>query len=117
MELHMESKDYLAIKALYTDKTGKLNYELFNKDLIKFAHTSSRVRAMIANKESVEDIRTYIVGMKLRHLLGNKNLTDEEALAICAELDNEYNKNIFKSLNEDIRQKLNANKKGKARRK
>ncbi len=114
--MDMETKNYLAVKALYTDKTGKLSYELLNKDLIKFGHTSSRVRAMIANKESVEDIRTYIVGMKFRHLLGDKNLTDEEALAICAELDNESQKNIFRNLNEDIRQKLNAGKKGKTRR-
>ena len=113
----MESKNYLAVEAVYRDKNGKVNYDLLNKDLIKFGHTSSRVRAMIANKESVEAIRTYIVGMKFRNIIGNKNLSDEECMEIATELDQVYEKGIFKALNEDIRQKLNANKKGKARRK
>ena len=113
----MDIRDYCnAIKALYTDKTGKFNADLLNKALIKFAHTSSRVRAMTANKESAEDIRNYVVGTKFRHLLGNRMLTDEEILAIAGELDAESHKGLFKALNEDIRQRLNAGKKG-ARRK
>ena len=113
----MENKKYVQIlKALYTDKNGKLSFDLLNKDLIKFAHTSSRVRAMTANKESAEDIRNYVVGTKFRHLLSNRMLTDEEILAIAGELDAESHKGLFKALNEDIRQRLNAGKKG-ARRK
>ena len=112
----MENKEFFpAIKALYTDKTGKFNPDLLNKDLIKFAHTSSRVRKMTADKESAEDIRNYVIAMKFRNLLGNKMLTDEEVLAVAEALDAESERSIFKALNEDIRQRLNAGKKGNRR--
>ena len=107
----MNEKYYSALEAYYTDKSGKLSYDLLNKDLIKFAHSSSYVRAMITNRESVETIRNYVLVMKFRHILGDKNLTEEIALELAGMLDDAYSKGAFKAFNDEIRKKQNANKK------
>lgn len=107
----MNEKYFAALEAYYTDKNGKLSYDLLNKDLIKFAHSSSYVRAMISNRESVETIRNYVLVMKFRHILGDRNLSQEDALELAAKLDEAYSKNAFKAFNEMIRQKLNAGRK------
>ncbi len=50
LEAAVDSKEYEKIVDAYTDKDGKLSYALLNRDLIKFAHCSSKVRDMIGSK-------------------------------------------------------------------
>lgn len=107
----VDSKDYKAVVKKYSDKSGKLSYDLLNRDLIKFAHSSSKVRSMIAEKESEKKIRLYVIATKFRAISGNKNLTDAQAQKIAELLDEVSPKGVFKEFNSDIRAKLTAAKK------
>lgn len=110
-EVVVSGKDYKEIVKKYTDKSGKLSYDLLNRDLIKFAHSSSKVRAMIAEKESEKKIRLYITGAKFRSITGNHDLTDAQVQKIADLLDEVSTKGVFKEFNADLRAKLKAAKK------
>ena len=101
-EIIVDSADYQKIVEAYTDKNGKLSYELLNKDMIKFAHSSSIVRKMIDNGESIDDIRLYVAGAKFRTITGNKNLTDDQVLIIIELLDEVSPKGVFKEFNSEL---------------
>ena len=98
----------------YTDKNGKLSYELLNKELITFAHKSTIVKGYIDEGKSVKFIREYIVGNKFRNIAGDPNLTDEEIQMICDRLDEAYTKGVFKDLNEELKQ-MSSKAKGKGK--
>ena len=98
----VDSMDYQKIIEKYTDKNGKLSYDLLNKDMIKFAHSSSIVRKMIADGESIEAIRLYTVGSKFRSITGNKELTDAQVLKIVELLDEVSPKGVLKEFNGEI---------------
>ena len=53
-----------------------ISYPLLNKDLIQFAHRSSKVRKMLIDGERVEAIRLYITGTKFRNITGDPELTN-----------------------------------------
>ena len=106
VEEAVDSKEYEKIVDTYTDKSGKLSYALLNKDLIKFAHCSSKVRDMIGGKASEDDIRLYIVGNKFRNITGNRDLTDGQVLKMAELLDEVSPKGVFRELNDELRQKL-----------
>lgn len=106
VEAVVDSKEYQKLVDAYTDKTGKLSYALLNKDLIKFAHCSSVVREMIADKASVDEIRLYVVGSKFRKVTGNRNLSDEQVLKMAELLDEVSPKGVFRELNDELRRKL-----------
>ena len=108
----IDSADYQKVYDKYTDKEGKLSYELLNRDLIKFAHSSSTVRRMIEDGESTNTIRTYIVTSKFRTVTGNKNLTEEQAMKIAELLDEVSPKGVFKELDAELR-RMSSAKKGK----
>ena len=110
-EVIVDSAEYQKIVDYYTDKNGKLSYTLLNKDMIKFAHSSSVVRKMIEDDESVDNIRLYTVGTKFRNITGNKNLTDAQVLKIMDLLDEVSPKGAFREFNEEIRRSLNTRKK------
>ena len=101
-----DSEEYRCIISAYTDKYGKFSYELLNKDLIKFTHTSSVARKMFADMASAADIRKYVVRTKFRNITGNSELSDDEVNKIAALLDEMNPKGLFKDLNDDIRKKL-----------
>lgn len=107
----VSSKDYKEVVKKYSDKTGKLSYDLLNRDLIKFVHTSSKARAMIAAKESEKAIRAYATGTKFRSVTGNRQLTDEQVEKISELLDEVSPKGVYKELNAEIRALLKAAKK------
>ena len=105
------SEAYLKIVTKYTDKSGKLSYDLLNKDFIKFAHSSSIVRDMIAEGESAAAIRKYIAGVKFRDIADDHDLSDDEIQRIIKLLDDASPKNVFKELNDMLRKQLGAQKK------
>ena len=99
----VDSREYDAIVAHYSDKNGVLSYELLNRDLIRFAHQSSIVRKKIADKVSADDVRLYITGTKFRTITGNSRLTDAQILKISELLDEVYPKGVFRDLNNELR--------------
>ena len=110
-EVAVKKADYKKVADKYTDRRGKVSYELLNKDLIKFAHLSSIVRSMIEAGATEKSIRTYVVGTKFRNITENRDLTDEQALKIAEMLDEEHAKSVFKEFNSELRKKLAAAKK------
>ncbi len=104
-EVIVDSEEYEAIVEKYTDKSGKLSYDLLNKDMIKFAYSSSRVRKMIDEGESVEDICLYVVSTKFRNVVGNPDLTDAQIRKMIELLDAVRPKGVFKDFNNEIRKK------------
>ena len=109
-EVVVDSAEYQKIVDKYTDKNGKLSYDLLNKDLIKFTYSSSKCRKMISDGWSIEDIRLYAAGTKFRNITGNRELTDAQVLKIIELLDEVSPKGVFKEYNEELRKMRAARK-------
>ena len=105
-EVEVDSFVYQDLIDQYTDKTGKFSYDLFNKDLIRFAHRSSVVRDMIEEKESAKKIADYIFRNKVRNITKNDGLTNAEINEIHEVLDDLNPKGLLKDLNAEIRKLL-----------
>ncbi len=106
----VDSADYQKIVDRYTDKTGKLSYPLLNKDMIQFAHRSSKVRKMYEDKEKADAVRLYVTGTKFRNITKDPKLTDAQILLITELLDEVSPKGVFRELNEEIRKNLRGKK-------
>ncbi len=102
----VSSEEYNAVVRKYTDSEGRLSYDLLNRDLIRFAHRSSTVRAMASAGEGVDAIRLYITGTKFRSITKNNNLTDAQILRISALLDEAYPRGVFQELNKELRRMI-----------
>ena len=111
-EIPVDLAAYDKLVAKYTDKTGKLSYELINKDLIKFAHSSKTVHSMLEEGDSVKKIRTYIVSTKFRNVTGDKKLSEAQAVKMGELLDEVSPKSLFKPLDSELR-KMSAEQKKK----
>lgn len=109
-EAIVDSADYEKIVVKYSDKGGKLSYDLLNRDMIKFLHSSSVARKMVEDGESVEAIRLYSVGAKFRGITGNHDLTDAQVLKIVELLDEVSPKGVFTEFNGEIRKSLKSAK-------
>ncbi len=109
-EVFIDSKEYQKLVERYTDRNGKLSYELLNRDLIRFAHMSRIVRAMLEEGVSLKKIRTYIVSHKFRTVIGNDKLTEAQILKMAELLDEVSPKSVFKQLDAELR-RLSAAKK------
>ena len=105
----MAAYDMLVTK--YTDKTGRLSYELLSKDLIKLLKSSSVARGLVAEQASPAKIRNYVVGAKFRDVTGNRDLTDKQVKQLAEMLDNVYARGVFTDLNAEIRKALAKAKK------
>ena len=106
----IDSAEYRKIVTRYTDKNGKLSYELLNRDLIRFAHASKTVRGMTADGASPKKVRAYIVTAKFRTVTGNKHLTEGQAAKMAELLDEVSPKSVFKQLDAELRKAGAANK-------
>lgn len=98
----VDSAEYQKVVEKYLDKDGKLSYALINKDMIRFANSSGIVRRMETESRSLEDIRLYVVGTKLRNITGNKKLTNEQVLKMIELLDEVSPKGVLREFNEEI---------------
>ena len=110
-EIIINSEDYQKIIDRYSDKNGKLSYDLMNKDFIKFAKSSSVVRDMVAEGKSAAAIRNYVISHKIKNITGNDDLTSKELKKIVELLDEVSPKGVYKDLDAEIRRMLSANKK------
>lgn len=109
-EAIVDSREYQAIVDRYTDKNGRLSYALLNRDMIRFARSSSIVRAMISDGAKPKEIADYVAGTKFRTLTGNRKLTDAQVGKIVELLDEVSPKGVFKEFNAEIRRSLKAAK-------
>lgn len=112
-EPEISEKDYEKVLEKYTDKNGKFSYELINKDAIKFLNSSEVVKHMIEDNTDLHTIHDYVVGVKIRDITGNHDLTLKEVNAIVERLDAIYSKGIFKDFDEEIKKKLAVSKKNR----
>lgn len=110
-ETLIDDNDYKKIVKKYTDKNGKLSYELLNKDLIQFAHRSKTVKDLIADRKPVKAVRSYLIAVKFRNITGNNDLDEKLAVKMADLLDEAYPKGVFKELNEELRKAAAAAKK------
>ena len=110
-EIFIDSDEYQKLVAHYTDKNGKLSYELLNRDLIRFIHSSRTARTMLEEGAPISEIRTYAVCSKFRTVIGNKNLTEAQALKMADLLDEVSPKSVFKTLDGELRKQAAAQKK------
>ena len=106
IEVIVNSAEYQKIVDAYTDKKGKLSYALLNKDMIKFAHSSSVARSMVEEKASVDDICLYVVGTKFRGITKNRKLSDEQVLKMVDLLDEVSPKGVLTEFKEELRKSL-----------
>lgn len=109
-EIVVDSAEYEKIVEKYSDKKGKLSYDLINKDFIRFAKTSSVVRDLAAEGATAKKIHNYIVTNKIRNIVGNHDLSDKQVKAMVELLDEIYPKGIFKDLDSEIRKMVKTNK-------
>lgn len=110
-EVILDDKDYKKIVKTYTDKNGKLSYELLNKDLIQFAHRSKKVAELIADRKTTKVVKNYIITSKFCSITGNRDLDPKQAAKIADLLDEAYPKGVFKELNSELRKAAAAAKK------
>jgi hypothetical protein len=98
----VDSAEYEAIVKAYTNKKGELSYQLLNKDFIQFAKSSKIVADMVANRASMDEIRDYVVRVKLESLTGNRELTLAQTKQIVEMLDEVSPRYVFRELNDEI---------------
>ena len=109
-EIAIDTAEYQKIVDKYSDKKGKLSYDLINKDFIKFAKSSSVVRDLAEEGATAKKIHNYIVVNKIRNITDNHDLSDKEVKALVGLLDEVYPKGIFKDLDSEIRKMVKVNK-------
>ena len=100
----VDSEEYAAIVARYSDETGKINYKLLNKDFIQFAAKSKVVADLIAAQADEEVIVAHIVKNRAAYLAGKKDsLSDQETAALLETLDEIAPRSALKELKSHIR--------------
>lgn len=110
-EVVIDSAEYQKIVDHYSDKNGKLSYDLMNKDFIRFAKSSKVVKDMVAEKKSAAAIRNYVVSNKFKNISGNHDLSGKQLKKITELLDEANPKHVYKEFNAEIRKMLSAGKK------
>lgn len=73
-----------------------------NKDFIQFTKSSKIVADLVANRASVDEIRNYVVRVKLESLTGNRELTVAQTMLIIEMLDEVSPRYVFRELNDEI---------------
>ena len=110
-EVFIDQKAYNKIVKKYTDKKGTFSYDLLNKDLIKFANSSSKVKDLLAEGKTSKAVAKYVVEHKFRTVGENPDLTGKEVAAMVELLDEQSPKGVLKELNDYLRLKVSKNKK------
>jgi hypothetical protein len=109
VEINTDALD--KITAHFTDKNGRMSYDLVNRELIRFAKSSSIVRNMVAEGKSASEIRDYIILNKFRNIAQNDSLNDQEVFKLADVIDGIDSQGMFKQLNSELRRMLTKNKK------
>jgi len=102
-----DSDEFIAIVNMYSDVSGKMNYQLMNKQFIQFAAKNKTVADMVGKKESVDDILLHVLKNRAAFLAGKRDhLPDNEALALLDAIEEIDPRSAFKELKLHIRKLL-----------
>ena len=103
----VDSAEYQAIVARYSDEKGKMNYRLMNKDFIQFAAKSKVVADLVAKQAQPDDIVLAILKSRATFISGQKeSLDDEHVKALLETLDEIDPRSAFKELKSHINRML-----------
>ena len=103
----VDSDEFAAIIDMYSDGTGKLNFQLMNKQFIQFASRNKTVSEMVGNRVSENDILIRVLQNRAAFLAGKKDfISDDEAAALLDVLDDMCRRSAFKELKLHIRRML-----------
>ena len=99
-----ESDEFIAITGVFSDDSGKMNYQLLNKQFIQFASGSKTVSEMLGNRASTDEILMFIIKNRASHLASKKEfLSDEEAKTLISALEELDPRGAFKELKLHLR--------------
>jgi len=100
----VDSDEFISIVGMYSDVSGKINYQLMNKQFIQFASKNKTVSKMIGENASESEILLHIVKNRAAYLAGKKdNLSDEETLALIDAIEEIDPRSAFKELKLHLR--------------
>ncbi|MCL2840403.1 MAG: hypothetical protein FWE05_06480 [Defluviitaleaceae bacterium] len=103
----MDSDEFISIVGMYSDVSGKMNYQLMNKHFIQFATKNKTVADMVDRKESVDDILLHVVKNRGSVLAGKRDhLPDNEALLLIDAIEEIDPRSAFKEIKLHIRKML-----------
>ena len=98
------SREYMAIINKYSNESGKLNYQLMNKDFIQFASKSKIVDQMILNKASIDEILRFVLKNRAGYIAGSKeSLSDSQTDSLLETLDEINTRSAFKELTQHLK--------------
>jgi len=103
----VDSDEFIAMTDMYTDVSGRMNYQLMNKQFIQFAAKNKTVSKMVGEKASEKDILIHVIKNRAAFLAGKKdNLSDAETEALIDAIEELDPRSAFKDLKLHIRKML-----------
>jgi hypothetical protein len=102
----VDSAEYKAIVAAFTNKKGEFSYELLNKDFIQFAKSSKVVADLVGQQAGLDQLRDHIVKVRLEALSGQPDLSPARIAGIVAMLDAFSPRSVFRELEDELRRIL-----------
>ncbi len=104
----VNSQDYTKIINAYKDKHGNFSHLLINRDLLKFAKSSTLVGNLVKNGVSRDEIRKHIVRSRFETITGNHKISDKEIEQIVSMLDEAHKEGVFKKLNAELQKMMRS---------
>ncbi|MFN9872415.1 MAG: hypothetical protein ACK55E_13370 [Cyanobacteriota bacterium] len=102
----VDSAEYKAIVAAYTNRKGEFSYELLNKDFIQFAKSSKVVADLVGQQASLDQLRDHIVNVRFQALSGQPDLSPAQISPIVAMVDAFSPRSVFRELEDELRRML-----------
>lgn len=104
----VNSADYAAIVAHFTNKKGELSYDLLNKALIQAAHANAHVADMIRSGATLEQVRDHVLKAQFEAVSGNRSLGAAEVQRIVQLLDEVSPRSALRPFEGELRRLLAA---------
>ena len=103
----VDSEEFIALSAMYSDENGKMNYKLLNKQFIQFASRNKKVTELISQRATEEEILLSIIKNRAAFFAGKRdNLEDKQAQALIEAIEEIDPRSAFKELKLHIRKML-----------
>lgn len=102
----VDSAEYRAIVAAYTNKKGEFSYELLNKDFIQFAKSSKVIADLVGQQAALDQLRDHIVKVRFEALSGHPDLPPARISSIVGMLDAFSPRSVFRELEDELRRML-----------
>jgi hypothetical protein len=102
-----DSDEFIAITGMFTDASGRMNYQMMNKQFIQFTAKNKTISKMVGERASEKDILLHVIKNRAAFLAGKKdNLSDDEVLALIDAIEEIDPRSAFKDLKLHIRKML-----------